>query len=161
MRKILISAAAAVSVLAFAAPAAAQWAPAPQYGYGYNDNYGGVRSLQVRVNQLQRQIDRLAQRRAISRDEYNGLQHDARNVERRLAERSRNGLNRREYAEIQGRIARLEQRIAHEVNDGRRYGYNNYNGYNGYNGYNNGGWVDRDRDGRNDRYEDDQGYRHD
>jgi len=99
--------------------------------------------------------DRLAQRRAISRDEYNGLQHDARNVERRLADRSRNGLNRREYAEIQGRIARLEQRISHEVNDGRRYGYNNYNGYN------NSGWVDRDRDGRNDRYEDDQGYRHD
>jgi hypothetical protein len=155
MRKVLISAAAAaVSALAFAAPAAAQWAPAwapAPYGYnGYNNNYGGVRSLQVRVDQLQRQINRLAQRGAISRNEYNGLQRDARSVEKRLAQRSRNGLNHREYADLQNRISWLERRISNEVRDGHRYGYNGQNG-----------WVDRDRDGRNDRYEDDGGWRHD
>ena len=45
-------AAAAASALAVAAPAAAQWAPAPPvpYGnaYGYN-NWGHMRSLQVRI----------------------------------------------------------------------------------------------------------------
>ena len=60
MRKVLISAAAAVSALAFAAPAAAQYYPAPPppgygapYGnaYGYN-NYGHIRSLQVRIDRL-------------------------------------------------------------------------------------------------------------
>jgi len=40
---------------------------------------------------------------------------------------------------------------------GNRYG--NY-GYNNYNSYNNG-YYDRDRDGRDDRYEDDHGYRRD
>jgi hypothetical protein len=112
------------------------------------------------VNHLQRQIDRLAQRRAISRDEYNGLQRDARHLERRLYQRGQNGLSGREYAEIQNRIAWLERRISNEVRDGNRWGRNN--GYNGYNGYNDGrNWSDRDRDGRNDRYEDDRGRDHD
>ena len=35
------------------------------------------------------------------------------------------------------------------MNQGGRYGYNS------------GQWADRDRDGRNDRYEDDQGWRRD
>ena len=44
MRKVLISAAAAVSALAFAAPAAAQYYPAPPPAYGYNgyNNSGWV-----------------------------------------------------------------------------------------------------------------------
>ena len=150
MRKFIIAIAAGASALAVATPAAAQYYQGNP-GYGYNNgyaqaNYGQVRSLQVRVNNLQRQIDRLAQRRAITRDEYNGLQRDARQLERRLMNNSRNGLNGREYAEVQNRIQWLERRISNEVRDGRNGGRN---------------WSDRDRDGRNDRYEDDRGYRHD
>jgi hypothetical protein len=155
MRKILISAAAAVSALAFAAPAAAQYYPAPPpppYGnaYGYN-NHGTIRSLQVRVDRLQRQIDRLAQRRMISRSEYAGLQRDARAIERRIQLRSRGGISRQDYAALQNRISWLEQRISREARDGNGWGRDQARQ----------GWVDRDRDGRNDRYEDDGGRRRD
>jgi hypothetical protein len=49
------------------------------------------------------------------------------------------------------RIARLEQKIARDLRDGNRWGRNDgrYGAY------------DRDRDGRDDRYEDDRGTRHD
>ena len=65
MRKVLVSAAVAVSALAFAAPAAAQYYPAQPYGYGYN-NYGQVRALQQRVDRLEWQINRLDRANAIS-----------------------------------------------------------------------------------------------
>ena len=156
MRKLIIALAAGGSALAFATPAAAaQYYPAPYgapYGnaYGYN-NYGQIRSLQVRVDQLQRQINVLDRRNVLSNGEARRLRDDARDLERRLHRdvRDGRGLSGNEIYGIQQRIARLEQRIYREANDGRRYG--NY----GYNGY------DRDRDGRDDRYEDDHGYRHD
>jgi len=62
---------------------------------------------------------------------------------------ARNGLNPNEANSINNRINRLEQRVAYEARDGNRWGRND------------GNWQDRDRDGRNDRYEDDRGYRHD
>ena len=162
MRKILMSLAAAGTAFAFAAPASAQYPGSQPYGYGapygnaygYN-NYGQVRSLQVRVNALQRQIDQLRNRRMITRNEANGLRNDARDLERRLYAASRNGLNYNEVRNIEYRIARLEQRIGHEVRDGNRWN-NNGNSWNNSNGY-----YDRDRDGRDDRYEDDRGTRHD
>ena len=161
MRKFIIAIAAGASALAVATPAAAQYyQPAPYgapygnaYGYG-RANYGQVRSLQARVNNLQRQIDRLAQRRAISRDEHRGLERDARQVERRLYNSGRNGLSGREFAEIQNRIAWLERRISNEVRDGRRWGRDDRR-------WDDRRWSDRDRDGRNDRYEDDRGRDHD
>jgi hypothetical protein len=156
MRKVLISLAAAGAALGVATPAAAQYYPAPPvygapYGnaYGYN-NYGQVRALQVRINQIQRQIENLRDRRMISRNEANGLRSESRELERRLAYSGRNGLNYNELRNIEVRIARLEQHVRHEVRDG-----NGWNGRNGYNAY------DRDRDGRDDRYEDDRGRRHD
>jgi hypothetical protein len=95
----------------------------------------------------------------ISRHEANDLRSESRDLERRLHDRSRNGLNPYELRNIEYRIARLEQHVQHEVRDGN--GWNNRNGYgwNGNNGYYNGrdGFQDRDRDGRDDRYEDDQG----
>ena len=161
MRKFIIAIAAGASALAVATPAAAQYYQGNP-GYGYNNgygygraNYGQVRSLQARVNNLQRQIDRLAQRRAITRDEHNGLQRDARQVERRLYNSGRNGLSGREFAEIQNRISWLERRISNEVRDGRRWGSNDRRWDNDRR------WSDRDRDGRNDRYEDDRGRDHD
>jgi hypothetical protein len=57
-------------------------------------------------------------------------------------------LNYQELRSIEYRIARLEQHVRREVRDDNRWG-NRGNGY------------DRDRDGRDDRYEDDRGTRHD
>ena len=71
MRKFLISAAVATAALAAGAPAAAQWYPpqhAPAYGY-HNNHHGYVRSLQVRIDQLQRQIRHLDRRRIITNRE--------------------------------------------------------------------------------------------
>ena len=158
MRKFLISLAVAGSALAVAAPASAQFYPQQQPGYGrghgYNNDFGQVRNLQIRVDNIQRQIERLSQRRAISRNEANGLRSESARVEYRLRNVGRNGLNWRERQDVEMRIARLEQHVRHEVRDGR-------NGYNGSNGYNNQYAYDRDRDGRDDRYEDDHGRDHD
>lgn len=153
MRKILITAAAAVSALAVAAPAAAQWAPAP--GYGYNQNYGQVRVLQARVDQLQRQIRHLDRRNILSNREARGLMNEANSVEYRLRRMAGYGLNYAEARDIQYRIQRLEYRIQREARDGNRWQNGRY-GYNQPYGY-----RDRDRDGRNDRYEDDRGWDHD
>lgn len=152
MRKTILTAAAAISALAVAAPAAAQWGPAP--GYGYNNNYGQVRSLQARVDHLQRQIRHLDRRNILSNREARRLQNDASNIEYRLRRMASYGLNYAEARDIQYRIQRLEYRIQREARDGNRW-------QNGRYGQNNGYYTDRDRDGRIDQYEDDRGYRHD
>ena len=157
MRNFLVSAALLASTVAAVSPATAQWAPPPPpYGnaYGYQNNYGQVRSLQVRIDQIQRRIERLRNVRAITRNEANGLRSESRGLERRLRAAASYGLHPRERYDIEMRIARLEQHVRHEVRDGRRGGYNRY-------GYNNGYRYDRDHDGRDDRYEDDRGRRHD
>jgi len=148
MRKFLISAAVAATALTAAVPAAAQWAPQQPYGnaYGYN-NYGQIRSLQARVDNLQRQIRRLDQRNVLSNREAARLLDDSRDLERRLARSSRNGLSRSEYNAVITRLANLEQRLQRDARDGNRYGDRRYS--------------DRDHDGRPDRWEDDRGYNHD
>jgi hypothetical protein len=151
MRKLTITLAAAASALAFAAPASAQYwpvpAPVPQgYGYGYHDNYGQVRRLQVRIDQIQRQIQRLDRRNILSEREARRLFQDSRELERRLFIASRNGLHPQERYEIERRLARLEQRLWRDARDGHRWGPNAYQG----------GYYDRDRDGRDDRWERDR-----
>jgi len=157
MRKFLISMTVAASALAVATPASAQYYPQPQgNAYGYNNNYGQVRRLQVRINQIQRQIERLDRRNILSNREARRLMDESRSLEHRLRNASRNGLNFRERQSMEVRIARLELRVRRDANDGNRWGQNSYNnGYNGQHAY------DRDRDGRDDRYEDDRGTRHD
>ena len=152
MRKCIVTAALAASALTAAAPAAAQWyPPQPQgYGYGYH-NYGQVRRLQVRIDQLQRQIARLDSRDILSEREARRLRDESRDVERRLRRAARYGLDGREAYSIERRIQRLEYRIHREARDG-----NNWRG--GY--YGRGGW-DRDRDGFDDRYERDRGTNYD
>ena len=168
MRTLLISAAIAVSALTAAAPAAAQWAPPPVYGsqygspygnaYGYNANYGQVRSLQARVDNLQRQIHRLDQRNVLSNREAARLMDDSRDLERRLYRSARYGLNGQERYAIETRLARLEQRLWRDARDGNRYGDRRY----GERDWDRDGkWADRDRDGRDDRWENDQGHDHD
>jgi len=167
MRKFVISLVAAGSALAFASPASAQYYPqayGQPYGYnsgygyngayGYNQNYGGIGSFQTRINAIQAQIENLSARRILKRSEARDLREEARNLERRLYNAGRGGLNYGEMQNIQVRIARLEQHVRHEATDGNRYG----RGY-GYNGYQTSSYyADRDRDGRDDRYEDDRGY---
>ena len=160
MRKLMISLAAAGAALAIATPAAAQYYPG-QYGapygnaYGYNNNWGQVRSLQVRINAVERQINVLDRRDRIRDRSADRLRDEANSIERRLRHAARDGLNPYEAQDIQVRIARLEQRVQYSLARGYgRYGYNN-----GYG--NNGGYSDRDRDGRDDRYENDRGYDHD
>ena len=147
MRKFLISAALVTATIAAAAPASAQWARPQGNAYGYNNNnYGQVRRLEARVDQIRRQIERLDRRNIISDREARRLAEEARDLDRRINMLARNGFNNRDRYEVERRLARLEQRLVRDVNDGRN------------NRYGNGAYgVDRDRDGRDDRYEDDGG----
>jgi hypothetical protein len=129
MRKILLSVAGAGAALVAASPAAAQYYPAPQpapYGYnnGYNGyghgNWGMVRSLQARLDNIERQIDRLDRRDRIGDRSADRLRDEANNLERRLRDRARGGLDPREAGDIQYRLQRLEQRVQFAMND--RYG---------------------------------------
>jgi hypothetical protein len=157
MRKFIVSAALAASTLMVAAPASAQYYPQPQYqgygqpygnAYGYN-NYGQARRLQVRIDQLQRQIWQLDRRNVLSPQEAGRLRYESQNLEQRLRFAARNGLHPQESYAIERGIQRLEFRIQREARDGNRYG-------NGYSRYPYGGF-DRDRDGLDDRYERDHG----
>jgi hypothetical protein len=154
MRKLTLITAAAGMALAFAAaPASAQYAPQyqPQYrpvlqgnAYGYN-NYGQFRAMQARIDGIQRQVEHLRSRRMITRREADGLRSESRQIEQRLRQAARYGLNHNEARNIDHRITRLERHVAREVRDGRGYGWDNRR------------QGDRDRDGRADRYEDNRG----
>jgi len=95
----------------------------------------------------------------LSEREASRLRNEARNLEQRLHYASRNGLNGREIYYVERGIQNLEVRIQREARDGngrRDAGYWRDDGR-----YRDGQWIDRDRDGRDDRTEDDHGYRHD
>ncbi|HMI40407.1 MAG TPA: hypothetical protein VK485_04165, partial [Sphingomicrobium sp.] len=124
-------------------------------GYGQNANYGQARSLIARVDQIQRQIDRLDRRDRLSNREANRLRYEAQIVRNQVRRASFNGLGFRERQALEYRVARLEQRVRKEANDGNRWGNNDRRWQDQY------GRYDRDRDGRDDRYEDDRGTRHD
>lgn len=156
MRKILLTTVAAASALAVAAPASAQWGPAAPvpYGnaYGYNNmNWGHIRSLQARIDNLQRRIARLDNRDRISEREARRLREASRELEYRLRVASRNGLHPTEARNIEYRLVRLEQRLIRDASDGRRWGQTQYGG----------GYYDRDRDGLDDRFERDRGRNYD
>ena len=157
MRKFLISATLLASTLAIAAPAAAQWTLSygNQYGDQYGNQYGGqygnqygynnnsqTRYLAARVNRLEQQINVLDRRNILSEREAGQLRYQANIIEQQLRQASYNGLNGYERRNIEIRIARLEQNIRYQANDGNRYGNNGSYGY-----------QDRDRDGRNDNRE--------
>jgi len=162
MRKFLIPAVLLASTVAVAAPAAAQWArPVPQgYGYGYN-NQGDprlARAYSVRVNRLHQQVHRLGQGGQLSRSEFLRLNRDVDVLENRLSRASYGGLSRQEAYVIERDLARLERNIYREARDGG--GYRDHHSQSQY-GYGNQNAYDRDRDGRDDRYEDDRGRDHD
>ena len=127
MRKFLIPATLLASSLAIAAPAAAQVRvtvgtqygngygygdPYNQYGYGQSygyNNYGSVRNLQVRLNNIERQINRLDSRNILSEREADRLRWQANAIERQIRQAGYNGLNGYERRNLEIRIARLEQ----------------------------------------------------
>jgi hypothetical protein len=133
MRKTVLSIAAAGAALAVASPAGAQYYPVPQpapYGYngynGYNPyhgygngNWGQVRALQARVDNVERQIDRLDRRDRIRDRSADRLRDEANRIEQRLRYAARGGLNPYEARDIEVRIARLEQQVRYSL----AYGY--------------------------------------
>jgi len=150
MRKIVLSLVAAGAALVSVSPASAQYYPAPQgapygynngYGYGYNNgygfrgNWGEVRAFQMRIDNIERQINRLDRRDVIRDRTADRLRDEANRIEDRLHDRARGGLSPREAGDIEYRIQRLEQRVQFALNDRGRYG---------------DGW-DRDRDRERDR----------
>ena len=114
MRKIVLSLVAAGAALAVAAPAAAQYypgRPVPAPGYGYGRGYGQVREMQMRLDNIERQIDRLDRRDRIGERAADRLRNDANRIEERLHRRARGGLDPREAGDIQYRLQRLEQQV--------------------------------------------------
>jgi septal ring factor EnvC (AmiA/AmiB activator) len=150
MRIVLISLAAAASALVVATPASAQHYPQPQgYAWGWH-NSGQARALRARIDNIQRQIEHLDRRNILSEREARRLRDDSRQLERRLRAVRQNGLHPNERYDIERRLARLEQRLWRDARDrDGRWGNNTQYAY------------DRDRDGRDDRYEDDRGSDHD
>ena len=140
MRKIVLSLAAAGAALIAASPAAAQYYPQPQpygynggygyngynNGYGYNGygNFGQVRALQVRIDNIERQINRLDRHDRIGDRSADRLREEANRIEQRLRYAARGGLNPWEARDIEFRIQRLEQRVQYSLANGYgRYGY--------------------------------------
>ena len=180
MRNLVMTLSAAGAALAFSAPASAQYYPAPQYGYPAQygqPNYGQANNwlynfrdnryasmMRDRVQRIRGDIRNMAAQRVLSRSEFVSLDSQARNVERKIDRSARYGVDRREARNIDRSVRRLEDRVIREANDwNRRGGVRRYNPYN-YGQY----WTqygndyrDFDRDGRNDRYEDDRGTRRD
>src|SRR5438270_1366823 len=129
MRKTVLSIAAAGAALLAASPAAAQYYPQSQpapYGYngnGYNSGWGQVRALQVRIDNVERQINRLDRRDRIGDRSADRLREEANRIEDRLHRVARGGLNPYEAREIELRIGRLEQRVQYSLaNNYGRYG---------------------------------------
>ena len=150
MRKLIVSLAAAGAAIAFAAPAAAQYYPG-QYGAPYGNAYGynNRGQLQNELQQIRFQANNLARQGRLTRSEARDLFGDINKAERALYRSNRPWEANQKIANLRHEL----RRYADYDGRGGRYG-------NGYNGYNNG-YYDRDRDGRDDRYEDDQGYRRD
>ncbi|MDQ3074063.1 MAG: hypothetical protein M3Q88_00420 [Pseudomonadota bacterium] len=160
MRKFLISTAILASTLTAAVPAAAQWAQPQGNAYGYQNNRGIARSYAVRINRLHQRIHRLGERGRLSRSEFSRLNRAVDVLQSRLSRASYRGLNRQEAYQIERDLARLEQAIYREARDGR--GNRDHHAQGQYGQYNNDQVrYDRDRDGRDDRYEDDRGRDHD
>lgn len=115
MRKTVLALIAAGSALAVAAPAAAQYYPAPPppaYGHGYgHGNFREVRGLQMRLDAVRAQIDRLDRRDRIRGRAADRLMNEANRIDRRLRYSARGGLGPREAGDIQFRIQRLEQQV--------------------------------------------------
>jgi hypothetical protein len=130
MRKIVLSLVAASAALVSVSPANSQYYPAPRSvpygynnGYGFRGNWGQVRALQMRIDNIERQINRLDRRDVIRDRSADRLRDEASRIEDRLHDKARDGLSPREAGDIEYRIQRLEQRVQFALNDRGRYDY--------------------------------------
>jgi len=118
MRKIVLPLIAAGAALAVASPASAQYYPRPAVpAPGYRYGFGQVRALQVRIDNVERQINRLDRRDRIRDRSADRLRDEANRIEDRLHRAARGGLNPYEARDIEYRIQRLEQRVQYSMND--------------------------------------------
>jgi hypothetical protein len=117
MRKIVLSLIAAGAALAVASPAAAQYYPRPPApAYGYGNGWGQVRAFQARIDNIERQINRLDRRDRIGDRSADRLRDEANRIEDRLHRAARGGLSPREAGDMEYRIQRLEQRVQYAMN---------------------------------------------
>ena len=130
MRKLLVSVAIATATLA-AVPAAAQYRDSGWNQRDNRDNDGwhqrgpsrpAVNNLLRRLDQVETRIHRSARRGVISQREAFRLNRNANQIRGQLQYSSRDGLSGREFADLQVRVNRLEQRLGFERQDrdGRR-----------------------------------------
>ena len=131
MRKFLVSVA-LVSTALTAAPALAQDYGRPGYDHRGDHrgdwNRGGpdrmaVNALLRQLDQVEFRIQRSLQHRAISPREAFSLRREANEIRARLNYRGRDGLNRREFFQLQGRVNQLERRVTIERRDRDRRPY--------------------------------------
>ena len=109
MRKLIVAALIASTV---AAPAAAQYR-------GGHDGRGRSAGIERQVDQLERQIDRLRDRRLISANEAFRLSRQAQQIDRLHLRYRRDGLSPREASDLQQRIVALRDRVQDERQEGR------------------------------------------
>jgi hypothetical protein len=72
----------------------------------------------VRIDNVERQINRLDRRDRIGDRSADRLRDEANRIEDRLHRAARGGLNPYEARDIEYRIQRLEQRVQYAMNDG-------------------------------------------
>ncbi len=118
MRKFIISAA-LIGTTMVSVPAAAQYNQGRGYGYGNDHRY--AQGIERQLDQIERRIDRLYDRRQISKNEARRLSREAEQIDRLHDRYSRNGLDRGEYGDLQRRIQILRQRVMNERRDGDRW----------------------------------------
>lgn len=109
MRKFLISAM-LLSTVAAATPAAAQY----NRGYGHQGQ-----NIERQLDQIERRIDMLRDRRLISNNEAFRLSRQAEQIDRLHDRYRRNGLTQREHWDLQNRIQNLRQHLRAERREGR------------------------------------------
>lgn len=110
MRKLLLPILAAGAVLVFASPAAAA-PPAKAY---HRDSQAST--LELRLRSIEIQIDIMSDRGMMGREEARDLREQSRRVERRLY-----GMSRREAADVEIAVDRL-QALLRNAADGARFG---------------------------------------
>lgn len=100
MRKMMIALVLAGAAVASSA-AAQSWRLQPRV----------QREIQNDINQLDAQISRATERRVISRKDATSLRRDAANLQRTFNRYSRDGLDRREVADLESQVNRLRVRL--------------------------------------------------
>lgn len=120
MKKILIAAAAVATLTAAAGAASAQ-----SYGFDRYDRPAGAgQHINNKQERIRDQIRRAERTGRLSTREARGLEYEMRSISAQERQfRATRGLDRRELAILDQRLARLERQVWAQARDGDRYGY--------------------------------------